>query len=787
MYIGQAIRRDEDYRFLTGRGRYTSDIEMTDMAHAMFLRSPHAHARIKSISTTRAEAMPGVLCVISAKDWQEEGFGDTPLAWGVPFSDGRPMNTAMRPVFARDKVCHVGDTIAAVIAETVSQAQDAVEAIEIDFEPLPPVRGTAHAIDADAPILHEELGTNVVNEIEVGDRAALDEVFKNADHVTEISLINTRITGNPMEPRMYIGQYDDIADHYTMWGTIQMPHWIRNWIAKTCLKVPYHKIRVIGPDVGGGFGTKCFFYPEIPVVLYGSKRVGRPVRWVSTRSEGFATDCHARDHVTTSKMAFDKDGRILGIEAETIASCGAYHGNSSTCVPALYYPPVITGLYKTPAVHMKVTTVYTNGTTTDAYRGTGRPEAAFVNERLIENGARELGIDAAEIRLRNYIQPDDYPYTSVVGRFHDSGNPPGQHDRLMKLTNYEGLKAEQARLRADGIRMGIGMAGFLDMTGYGPTRQSVAFGFGEATSESALVRVYQDGKVAIFSGSFAHGQGHYTTFRQVAADYLGLPMDDIDLIQGDTDKIPTGSGTWGARSLVTGGMAIVVACEKIIAKSTKLAAHILECAEADIEYANATFSVKGTDRRMSFADIAEAAYLGGNYPAEGFELGLEETVFYDPIESNTSTAMHLAVVLVDEDTGRVTLRNFYSVDDCGRIINPMIVAGQVHGGVAQGFGQAMCEHVIYDTDSGQLLTGSFMDYGMPRAPDLPSIEVEFQETINPYNALGAKGGSETGVIGPPAAIGNAIVDALWDLGVRHVDMPFTPDHVWRAIQDTKAA
>ncbi len=786
MYIGQALRRDEDYRFLKGRGRYTSDLEQPNMAHAVFLHSPHAHARIKNLSTARAEAMPGVLAVLTAKDWDAEGFGDAPLGQQVYFIDGRPMNAVMRPVFARDKVCFVGDSIAAVIADTVDQARDAVEAIDVEYEPLPSIRGTAHAVDPDAPILHEEFGTNIVVDGEHGDRAAAEEAFKNAHHVTEISVVNTRITGNPIEPRMYVGNYDDIADHYTMWGSIQIPHWLRNWIAKGCLKVPYHKIRVVGPDVGGGFGTKCFFYPEMPVVLYGSKRVRRPVRWVSTRSEGLATDCHARDHVTKAKMAFDKDGLILGLMAETIASNGAYQGNFTASISAVYYPPTITGLYKTPAVHVKVTGVYTHGSPTDAYRGSGRPEATFVNERLLENGARELGIDPAEIRLRNYIQPDEYPYTTPLGRKYDCGNPPGQHDIMMKLSNYEGLKTEREKLRADGIRMGIGLAGFTETAGIGPSRQSRAAGFSQPTTESATVRVHQDGKVTILSGSFAHGQGHYTTFRQVAADYLGLPMEDIDLIQGDTDKVPTGSGTWGARSLVTGGMAIVVACEKVIAKSTKLAAHILECAEADIAYENATFTVTGTDRTITFAEIAEAAYLGGNYPTEGFELGLEESSFFDPIDMTTPTGLHLAVVLVDDETGKVTLRNFYSVDDCGRIINPMIVAGQVHGGIVQGIGQAMCEHVIYDPESGQLLTGSFMDYAMPRAPDLPSFEIDFQETPNPYNALGAKGGSETGVIGPPAAIGNAIVDALWDLGVRHVEMPYTPSQIWQTIREAKA-
>ncbi len=786
MYIGQALPRDEDHRLLVGRGRYAGDIVLPGMAHAAFLRSPHAHARIRRLATERAEAMPGVLAVITATDWRAGGLGDCPLMWDVHFSDGRPMNAAMRPVFAHEKVCHVGDTVAAVVAETLAEANDAVEAIDIDYEPLPAIRGTAHAIDADAPILHEEFGTNVVTEVEHGDKTKTEQAFESAHHITELSLINNRVTGNPIEPRIYVGQYDSAGDRYTLWGSIQLLHWIRNAVAKDCLHVPYHKMRVIGADIGGGFGTKGFFYSEMPVVLYAAKRTGRPVRWVSTRSEAFATDCHARDHVTKARMAFDEEGHILGLAVETIASNGAYQGNYSAGVSALYYPPTITGLYKTPAVHVKVTTVYTNGTTADAYRGTGRPEATFVNERLLENGARELGIDAAEIRLRNYLQEEDYPYTNPVGRWYDSGNPPGQHDKLMTLANYEDLKAEREILHSDGIRMGIGMAGFSETSGVGPSREGAGRGFLASTTESAKVRVHQDGKVTLFSGCFPCGQGQYTTFRQVAADYLGLDMADIDLIQNDTDKVPIGNGTWGARSLVTGGMAITVGCERIIEKATKLAAHLLECGEQDIAYENATFTVKGTDRRISFAKIAEAAYLGGDYPDEDFELGLEETVVFDPVAMTTPTAMHLAVVLVDEETGKVTLRNLYSVDDCGRIVNPLIVAGQVHGGLAQGFGQAMCEHVVYDPDSGQLLTGSFMDYGMPRAPDLPSFEIDFQETLNPFNALGAKGCSETGAIGPPAAIGNAIVDALWDLGVRHVDMPYTPDHVWRAIQAAKA-
>jgi len=787
MYIGKALRREEDYRFLTGRGSYTGDIFLPGIVHAAFVHSPHAHARIKRIDKSAARAMPGVLAVLSDEEWQAEGLGVLPTVHPVDYYDGRPMNLAPRPVFASQAVCYVGDNVAVVIAETVAQALDAVEAVEVDYEPLPSIVDTARCLDADVPLVHEEFGTNEAEEWRLGDKAKTEAAFAKADHVTELTLVSNRITGNPMEMRNYLGHYDQARDQYTMWVSGQLPHWYRQWICRDALFLPEHKVRIVCPDVGGGFGTKAFFYMEMPVVLWASRIVGRPVRWTPQRNETMATDAHARDHVTKAKMAFDKEGRILGLDVETIACLGGYHNPFAAGIACMFYPATLTGMYKTPAAYVSVKGVYTNTAPIDAYRGSGRPEATFVNERLFENGARELGIDAAEMRLRNYIQEEDYPFDTPIGRTWDSGNPPGLHEKITKLADYWGLRSEQAELRKQGVRMGIGMAAFVENSGSGPSRRNALIKHWTGGYDSAMVRVHSDGKVTVFAGSHAHGQGHDITFRQVASDTLGLDIADISLVEGDTDRVPFGSGTWGSRSLSTAGMALVEAGRRIREKATTLAAHLLECAEQDLTYADATFSVRGTDRTISFGEVAAMAYAGYSYPQEGFELGLEETVFFDPISLNYPTAVHLVVVLVDQETGKVTLRDYYAVDDCGRIINPMIVEGQIHGGLAQGIGQALMEHVIYDqSNDGQLLTGSFMDYAMPRASDMPrNLGLVFQEIPCPSNALGVKGGSETGTIGPPAAIGNAVVDALWHLGVRHVAQPITPQRVWRAIQNAK--
>jgi carbon-monoxide dehydrogenase large subunit len=790
MYFGQPLRRREDGRFLLGKGRFTDDMALPGMLYVAFVRSPHAHARIKSLSNDIAKAVSGVVDVLGAKEWNEDGMGQLLCVHPMPFSDGRPMNEKLRPIFAEDKVCHVGDVIACVIGKTRNAALDGAEVVEVDYEPLPSITAIGHSLDDTAPVIHDELGTNLVFEIERGDAVATETAFRDAHHITEMELVSNRVAGNPMEPRVFLARYDEAEEQYTLWCTSQIPHYFRRWLAKYVLHVAEHKIRVISADVGGGFGLKIHL-TEGAIVTWAARRLGRPVKWTSTRSEAFLCDTQARDHYTKARMAFDRDGRITGMEVDTIAALGGYLSQFAPSIPGNSYPQTIAGLYMTPAVKLRVRGAYTNTMPVDAYRGSGRPEATFVNERLLENGAREMGIDVVEIRKRNLIPGEKFPYPNPVGRTYDSGDPPALFEELLKIANYDALRTEQKILREEGVLMGIGLACFLDKSGTGSSRNLASKGGLHGGYESAAIRVHSDGKVTVFSGSHSHGQGHDTAFVQIAADALGLPMDDIELVQGDTDRVPFGNGTWGSRSASVGGAAIVMAAEKIIDKARKFAAHVLECAEEDLDYSDGIFSVRGTDQSSSFADIAEVAYHGANLPPDrSLTPGLDETVFYEPTDTNDPQAMHLTVVIVDPGSGKVTVRDYFTSDDCGRIINPMIVDGQVHGGLAQGIGQAMMEHVVYDDGedgmggSGQLISGSFIDYAMPRATDMPeNLTLTFLEIPCPSNSLGVKGGSETGTIGPPAAIGNAVVDALWHLGVRHVELPITAQTVWCALRD----
>ena len=784
MYVGQRLRRREDDKFLKGCGRFVDDIEPAGTAHIAFVRSPHAHARIRGIDSAAA-ALPGVLRVLTAADWQAAGLGALICVHPMPFSDGRPMNEVLRPSLASGKVNHVGDVVAAVVAEDRYSAVDGAEAVAVDYDPLPAVTGIARSLDADAPILHEQFGSNLVFEIERGDRQATAAAFARAHHVVSMTLDTHRVAGTPLEPRAYLSECDGATGDITLWATSQTPHYLRRWLAKYALFVPEHKLRVISPDVGGGFGLKTHFAVEVPTVVWASMLLKRPVKWTSTRAEALMSDAQARDHHTKARMAFDETGRILALEIDTIAALGAYLSNFAPSIPGNSYPQTVTGLYTTPTLHLRVRGAYTNTVPIDAYRGSGRPEATFVNERLVENGARELGIDVAEIRRRNLIPAEAFPYTTPVGRPYDCGDPPALFDKLLEIADYQGLRAEQKRLRDEGVRMGIGIACFLDKSGTGSSRNLASRGGLHGGFESAIVRVHSDGKATVFVGSHSHGQGHDTTFCQIAADRLGLPIEDIALVEGDTGSIPFGNGTWGSRSLSVGGIAIVKAADKVIDKAKRLAAHMLECAEEDLFYEDAVFSVRGTDRRLGFEEVADAAYHGAVLPTDGsMEPGLEETVFYEPPDTNDPQAMHLAVVLVEPRSGKATVRDYFTADDCGIIVNPLIVEGQVVGGLAQGLGQALMERVVYDGGAaGQLFSGTLMDYALPRASDMPGVRMTFQETPAPSNPLGVKGGSETGTIGAPAAIGNAIVDALWDLGVRHVPQPYTPDAVWRAIED----
>src|SRR5215470_1972075 len=743
-YIGKALRRREDVRFVQGKGRYVDDIVLSGVAWCAFVRSPHAHARIRALSTKAAAMRPGVLLTLTAEDWAKAGHGELTVVHPMSFSDGRPMNAAPRPAFARDKVHHVGDIVAAVVAESRFAAEEAAEAVEVDYGPLPAVVAARAAVAPAAPLVHAQFGTNVAFEIERGNRQRTEAAMASAAKVVALDLKNNRLSANPIEPRSYLCDYDAASDRYTLYATSQQPHYLRRWLSVYTLHIPEHKLRVISPDVGGGFGAKGLFSTEVSTVVWAAQILRRPVKWTATRTETFLSDAQARDHDTTARMGFDRDGRIVAMQVDTLAALGAYLSNFAPSIPGNSYPQTLTGLYTTPNLHLRVRGVYTNTVPVDAYRGSGRPEATWINERLLELGARELGIDVVEIRRRNLLKQHEFPYPAPGGRIYDSGDPHALLDKLLSLANYPALRREQMELRRNGVLMGIGLACFVDKAGTGPSGNLAKRGGLHGGWESAVVRVHSDGKVTLFAGSHSHGQGHDITFCQIAADRLGLDIEHVNLVEGDTDQIPFGNGTWGARSLSVAGTAIYRGCDRIIAKARTIGALALECAEADLTYSNGVFVVRGTDRHISFASVADLAYHGAALPADGsLDPGLEVTEFYDPPDTNDPQAMHLAVVVVDPDTGRVMLRDFFAADDCGVIVNPMIVDGQVHGGLAQGIGQALMEHVVYDA-TGQLLTASFMDYSMPRAGDLPSFKTTFIETRAPSNPMGVKGGSESG-------------------------------------------
>jgi len=779
-YIGKPLRRREDVRFLRGKGLFVDDVAPPGTAWCAFVRSPHGHARIRGLSTTIAASMPGVLLTLTAEDWQRAGHGELTVVHPMPFSDGRPMNNAPRPAFAGDKVRHVGDIVAAVVAESRFAAEDAAEAVAVDYEPLPSVCDPRAALAPGAPLLHERFGSNIVFDIERGNREKTEAALAGAAKIVALELHNSRLAANPLEPRAYLCEYDAASDRYTLYATTQQPHYLRRWLSVYTLHIPEHKIRVVSPDVGGGFGVKGNFAVEVSTIAWAAQLLRRPVRWTATRTDTFLSDAQARDHHTQARMGFDRDGRIVAMQVDTLAALGGYLSNFAPSIPGNSYPQTITGLYRTPNLHLRVRGVYTNTVPVDAYRGSGRPEATWTNERLIERAAHELGIDAVEMRRRNLIGRADFPYPALGGRTYDSGDPPALLEKLLALADYPALRKQQAELRGQNILMGIGLACFIDKAGTGPSANLALRGGLHGGWESAIVRVHSDGKITVLAGSHSHGQGNDITFAQIAADRLKLDIDDIRLVEGDTDRIPFGNGTWGARSVSVAGTAIYRASDRIIAKARSIAAEALECAEPDIVHERGRFRVHGTDRSISFATIADLAYHGANLGEDGSP-GLEVTEFYDPPDTNDPQAMHLAVVIVDSDTGAVTLRALYAADDCGMIVNPMIVEGQVHGGMAQGVGQALMEHIVYDRD-GQLLTGSFMDYAMPRAADLPAFHTGFIATPAPSNPLGVKGGSESGTIGAPAAIGNAVIDALWHRGVRDIALPISAETVWRALK-----
>ncbi len=781
--IGASTKRREDVRFLTGRGKYTDDITLAGQTYAVFARSEVAHGKINSIDTSVAENMPGVLAIFTGEDFVE--VGGNPAGWLIHSRDGEPMKEPKRPVLAHGKVRHVGDAYAAVIAETEAQARDAVEAIVADIEELPAVVDMAAALEEGA-LVHDEIGTNQCFDwgwIE-DNREATDAAIKGAAHVTTLELVNNRLVPNAMEPRSSMADYHPGTDEYTLYTTSQNPHLTRLLISAFVLGIPENKLTVIAPDVGGGFGSKIYHYGEEALVLAASKKLGRPVRWTATRSESFLTDAHGRDHVTTIELATDEEGNFLAFRTSTLANVGAYLSNFSTATPTFLHGTLMAGNYTVPNVYVNLKAVFTNTPPVDAYRGAGRPEATFSLERVIDKCARELSMDPIELRRKNFIKRDQFPYAAAAGLEYDSGDYDAVMDVLETKADLSGFAARRAESESRGMLRGLGVNSYIEACGIAPSNLVGVLGSRVGLYDAATVRVNATGNISVMVGAHSHGQGHETAFPQIVSDMLGVDAQSIDIVHGDTSKIPFGMGTYGSRSLAVCGSAIVRATEKIIVKAKKIAAHMLETTEDKVDFEDGIFTVAGTNKSVGFGDVALKAYIPHDFPITEIEPGLEETAFYDPANFTYPSGAYACEVEVDPETGKVTICSFVAADDFGVIVNPMIVTGQVHGGIGQGVGQALLEKAEYDED-GQLLNGSYMDYAMPRASDLPFFKVDHSSaTPCTHNPIGSKGCGEAGAIGSPPTVVNAVVDALRSGGhdITHIDMPVTPSRVWAAMQ-----
>jgi carbon-monoxide dehydrogenase large subunit len=777
-FIGQSIARREDARFLTGRGQYTDDIVLPGQAYGYFLRSPHAHARLGQVDTRAALAAPGVLGVYTGEHFR--AVGGLPCGWLIHSIDGTPMKEPRHPVLADGKVRYVGDRVALVVAESLDQAKAAAMLIDVDYEELPAVVDTATAAQA-STLVHDDVPDNQVYLWSIGDQAGTDAAFRNAAHVTTLQFANNRLVPNAIEPRAANASYNPASDEYTLYVANQNPHVERLLMCAFVLGIPEHKMRVVAPDVGGGFGSKIFLYGEETALVWASRQLRRPIKWTAERAESFLSDAHGRDHVTQAELALDQNGRFLALRVNTTANLGAYLSTFASSVPTILYATLLAGQYATPSIHCTVRAVVTNTAPVDAYRGAGRPEATYVVERVVETAARELGIDPAELRRRNFIR--SFPYATPVGLTYDTGDYDATLDRAIERADVAGFAARQQASAARGLKRGIGYSAYIEACGIAPSSVAGALGARAGLFEAGEVRVHPTGKVTIFTGSHSHGQGHETTFAQVVADRLGIPLEDVDIQHGDTGKILFGMGTYGSRSPAVGGTAIIKAVDKVIAKGRKIAAHLMEAADTDVVYEGGVFKVAGTDKSVPFASVALTAYVPHNFPHDKLEPGLNENAFYDPSNFTFPAGTYICEVEVDPATGAVRIDRFTAVDDFGNVVNPMIVEGQVHGGLAQGIGQALLEHGVYDQASGQLLSGSYMDYAMPRADDLPHFVVEtVKGTPCTHNPLGVKGCGEAGAIGSPPAVINAICHAL---GVKDVPMPATPHTVWRALQSAR--
>jgi aerobic carbon-monoxide dehydrogenase large subunit len=781
--IGAPVLRKEDHRFLIGNGKYTDDVRVDNQTYAYFLRSPHAHARIKSIDKSAAQAAPGVVAIFTGEDLAADKVGGLPCGWLITDVQGQPMKEPPHPVLAQGVARHVGDPVVMVIAETYLQARDAAEMLVVDYETLPAVADVRDALKPGAHAVHDIAPDNRCYTWSIGDKAATDAAFTQAHHVTKLELINNRLVPNAIEPRAVSASYNRSEDSYTVYVANQNPHVERLLMTAFVLSLPEHKVRIIAPDVGGGFGSKIFLYGEDAALTWAARKTNRPVKWTADRSEAFMSDAHGRDHVTTAELALDKEGHFLAMRVYTAANLGAYLSTFASSVPTILYATLLAGQYKTPHIYAEVDGVFTNTVPVDAYRGAGRPEAAYVVERLVSAAAREMGIDHAEIRRRNFIT--EFPYQTPVALQYDVGDFNACLSGAMELADVAGFPARREEAKKRGMLRGLGYSTYIEACGLAPSNLAGALGARAGLYEVGEIRVNPTGSVTVFTGSHSHGQGHETTFAQVVGERLGIPIEQIDIVHGDTGRVPFGMGTYGSRSLAVGGSAIMKALDKIEAKGKKIAAHLLEAADSDIEFKNGQFTVAGTDKSVPFGQVAFAAYVPHNYPLEKLEPGLNETAFYDPTNFTYPGGAHICEVEIDPDTGKVEVVAMTAVDDFGNIINPMIVEGQVHGGLVQGIGQALIENCVYDRETGQLLTGSFMDYAMPHASDVPSFKVDHRVTPCTHNPLGVKGCGEAGAIGSPPAVINAVIDALSELGVNHIDMPASPQRVWQAIQQAK--
>lgn len=768
--IGQGVTREEDPRLLKGRGLFVNDVNLPDQTYAIVLRSPHAHAEIASIDTSAAADLPGVLAIFTGEDVAADNLGvpGMPAKWLRP--DGEPMKYRPQPPLALGRVRYVGDPVALIVAETLAQAQDAAETIMVDYQPLPSITDTARTVDVDAPLVWDDSPDNVSGLYQAGDDAATEAAFARADHIVTRRFVISRVFAHYMEARGAIGAYDEREDRYLLHADVQYPHRVRQLLAEKIFEVPEQNIRVIARDVGGGFGTKGWQYAEHRLVLWAARKVGRPVKWACERSEAVQADEHGRDNVTDAELALDAAGKVIGLRVKTIANIGAYLSAIRNLLAAYTNVGTLIGVYNIPAAHVAVRTVHSNTNPTAPYRGAGRPEATYVIERMFDEAARELGIDPAELRTRNMIAPEAMPIKNALGLTYDCGEFARNQAAVLEMSDYKGFSGRREEARSRGKLRGIGTAN--------PIERSAS-----PSPDFAEIRFSTDGTATILMGTKSQGQGHETVYKQIVNERLGLDPARMRVIDGDTDRVAFGIGTMGSRSTVIGGSALFFAAEKIIDKAKTIAAHMLEASVVDIEFTDGAFSVAGTDRSVTLTEVAKASFAPARIP-KGTEPGLFETATFAPEDDTYPNGSHVCEVEIDPDTGLTEVVGYWVVDDVGTMINPVIVKGQIHGGVAQGVGQALAEQVAYDPDSGQLLSGSFMDYAMPRAADFPDIGIEAHAVPTQRNPLGVKGAGEAGTVGALPATMNAVLNALAEVGVTGLDMPATPNRVWQAIQES---